>query len=732
MRQAKRLFDGSIAGFATAMALTISLAAGIQPAQARGGDREPAARNFTSVGSGIRRASMPRDAATAAVWLAVRGRYGEALRKARTSGDTVALKVSEWIYLRAKPKEAGPERIIAFADANPKWPYVKSMRTTAERLLLENGDMARIQRYFASHKPHSLNGKVALAWLRLREGNKQAARKLVSSAWRSPYLGLTAERFIAAKMRGLLSADDHRYRFGRLIVAQKTIAAMRTARYISGAHVAAAKAARALIRFRRNGPALYRRLPSSMRNHPALRYAMARYWRKRGPLMRAVAALEKAPPRSRQYDPKQWFVERRLVGRYLLATAYRKHWPRAYRLMARHGMNSGKAAFRGEFLAGFIAFEKLGRAKTALGHFMRMTRHARTRTQKAKAWYWVGRARQALGDIAGARRAYAESAKTPTVYYGLLSREKIGLGRKPIPIVSGRPTAKAKRQVAAHPFGRAVKLLARAGGERHISAFIWPMAFAFKDRATMAAAASLLWDAGGPVMAVKLAKAAGSRGIDLDNYGYPTKALPRFTHRGPALEEPVLLGLIRQESEFNPRAGSHAGAKGFMQMMPATARIEARIMRVRYHRSWLTSRPSYNLMLGRHHLANLIRKFSGSYILGFAAYNAGGGNARKWLRAYGDFRTGTPDPVEWVEMIPITETRKYVQKVMRGVHIYRSRLGRPMLPISRDLWRGARGWRELSLVRPTALPASDKPVKTKMKKGACGGGKSISELINNC
>ena len=302
-------------------------------------------------------------------------------------------------------------------------------------------------------------------------------------------------------------------------------------------------------------------------------------------------------------------------------------------------------------------------------------------------------------------------------------------------ISEGWATAKAKRDVAASELGRAVRLLARAGGDRHIGAFIWPLAHRFHDKTHLAAAAALLWDAGGPGMAVRLAKAAGSKGIDIDNYGYPAKALPRFTHRGPPLETAVLLALIRQESEFNARAGSYVGAKGLMQMMPSTARREARIMGVSYRRAWLINRPSYNLMLGRHHLSNLIKRFSGSYILGFAAYNAGGGNVRKWLRAYGDFRTGRPDPVEWVEMIPITETRKYVQKVLQGVHVYRSRLKRPALPISRDLWRGVPGWRELVLKGGHA-PAQ-KPRKTGGKKTsppACkgGSGKSISDLIENC
>ncbi len=719
------------------MASAAWMIAGASDVRARPDDSEPAARNFTSVGSGIRRKGVPRDAAGAAVHAAVRGRFQEAFARVRASGDPVAAKVVEWIYLRRKPEEAGAERIIRFIDSDPKWPYAGSLRTKAEELLMKSRDLARLKRYFSNHSPHSLNGRVALAWLRMKEGRKKEALRHLRMAWHSPDLGPAAERFVLSEMRGMLSARDHETRLWRLITDQKTRAAVRTAGLLSRSHVAAAHAARALIRFRRNGPALYSRLPASLRRAPAMRYAMIRYWRKRGPLTKALAALEHPPSRKAQLDPVRWWTEKRLVARYLLANAYRKYWPRAYRLAASHGFSAGKPAFRGEFLAGFIALEKLGRKKQALAHFMRMTRHAKTRTQKAKAWYWVGRARETLGDLAGARRAYAESARTPTVYYGLLSREKIGLGRKPIPIRKGVPTAAARRDVAAHRFGRAVRLLGRAGGEWHVSAFIWPMAHAWNDRAHLAAAAALLWDAGGPAMAVKLAKAAGAKGIDIDNYGYPVKALPRFKHLGPPLEEPVLLGLIRQESEFNARAGSHAGAKGLMQLMPGTARREARILKVPYRRAWLISRPSYNLMLGRHHLSQLIRKFSGSYVLGFAAYNAGGGNVRKWLKAYGDFRTGRPDPIEWVELIPITETRKYVQKVLRGVHVYRTRLGRPMLPMSRDLWRGVPGWREQVLhgvgktaaPRPRVRPAGD----GRPSGGGCGkGSRSIDDLISRC
>ncbi len=746
------------------LALALSLAVCAQgglPSFA--GDREPAARPITRASASKAFSARLSGPAVEAVRLALKGRYDQARAVALRSRDAVAVKLVEWLYLLGNPKDAPASRLLAFVDANPRWPLARTFRVRAERRLMLARDIAASRAYFARHKPISAYGHLAFAWLNEKEGKPVPAARHVRLAWLDPGLSVEAERFALQNLRRHISRDLDARRMDRLIVAQRTIAAMRAGRRVSSSHYRAAEAARALIRFRRNGPVLYRRLPASMRNRASLRYALARYYRKRGPVTTALSMLERAPARAAQLDPVQWWVEKRLVARYMMGPKHRRHWRRIYRLMATHGFSRpGKPAYRGEFLAGFMALEKLHDAKTALKHFTRLPKLAKSRTWKSKGWYWVGRAREALGDIEGARRAYRESAKTPTVYYGLLSREKIGLGRRPIPLKEGHATAEAKARINRHELVRAVRLLASAGGRgRDLSGyFVWPLAYAFNRRDELAAVASLLWDAGGPSLAVRLAKAAGRRGIDLDNYGYPVRALPRFRHLGPPLEEAALLGLIRQESEFNARAGSHAGAKGFMQLMPGTARREARILRVPYRTSWLTARPSYNLMLGRHHLARLIEKFGGSYVLGFAAYNAGGGNVRKWLQAYGDFRSGRPDPVEWVEMIPITETRLYVQKVLQGTHVYRTRLKRRMLPMTYDLWRGVPGWHEhvlppavakprkagtrakrkeaeqgdrASAVRPQ--PTSGGPVSlTEGKgKGRCGGANaSIADLVRNC
>ncbi len=634
-----------------------------------------------------------------AVKLARKGDLSRALQLA--GQDAAVRKTAQWAWLRHNMRQASAEQLAGFAAANSRWPLASTFRAAAELKLLLNADDATLARHFGRHRPASAAGHAALARHLLATGKRNEARAALHRAWRNVALPDAAVSYIRknAALRSLLTRADDEARLWRLIMAQQTLKAVRFARHMPRAHRQAAAAARALMRRQRGAIALYRKLPASMRGKQAVRYALARYYRRQQQPLKALAMLKNLPrDNARLIRADQWWTEKRLVARHLLQLKYRQHWRDAYRLAASHGFSSGKHAFRGEFLAGFIAFEKLGMPKTALKHFERLPKLAKSRTWKSQGWYWVGRARERLGDIAGARRAYEQAARTPTVYYGLLAREKLGLGRKPIPLKTATATTAAKCRVAAHELGRAVRLLKAAGESKAtMRMFVWPLAYSFNKPQELAAAAALLWDLSGPANAVRLAKAAGARGIDIDNYAYPVKALPPHRSKEKVLELPVVLSLVRQESEFDHSAYSRVGARGLMQLMPATARIEARHVGVRYHPNWLHTRPAYNLLLGRHHLARIMEHFSGSYAMAFAAYNAGGGNVRKWLKNYGDMRTGTPDPVEWVELIPFTETRTYVKKLLQGLHVYRTRLGRPMQPMSKDLWRGVPGWRELVL-----------------------------------
>jgi soluble lytic murein transglycosylase len=310
--------------------------------------------------------------------------------------------------------------------------------------------------------------------------------------------------------------------------------------------------------------------------------------------------------------------------------------------------------------------------KTALKHFSTIADKAPNRTEAARGHYWTGRALLALGERAKGEAAFAAAAKIPTLYYGQLAREALGLGNKAVPIAEGRPTGHP-RQGRQRRADAGLHLAGRCRRAAPYGPVPGPLAERFGTADEAAAAAAIIDAKGGTFHSLRFAKAAGVRGKDIDDWGYPRYALPDWKHRGHPVERAIILGLTRQESEFNTVANSHAGARGLMQLMPDTAKMVARQHKVTYDERRLTSDPAYNVMLGAAHFGDLIANYNGSYILSLVAYNAGPRRVREWIEMYGDPR-GEVDPIDWVESVPFTETRKYIQMVMQNVHVYRSRI----------------------------------------------------------
>ena len=685
-------------------------------------DSQPAAQgDFTR---GQRSSARSSALSVKAIDAALDAKYDQAQELAAQSRDPLAAKLVEWINLRDNWAKAGYERLVAFVIANPDWPFVTTLQRRAEYLLFsQKAAPDVIERHFARFKPVSPEGYVALARAALARGDKVAARRAALEAWLDTDLSTAGRDAVITDLSGLLKPADHELRLWRLIHAQETNAAVATAGLIGRSYVAAAKCARELIRVRSVGLKLYRALPASMRNEQAIQYALARYYRKTGKYDKALAILLKAPAsHDKLIDPDAWWVERRLVARLLMGPDNRKHWRDAYKLAAANGYNRGRDFEEGEFLAGWIALRKLGDAKTAVRHFSRIAPLATSRTQRARGAYWEGRAWLALGDKAKADAALKLAAKTPTVYYGLLAREALGLGSTPIDINTGNASAAVRKKVAGDELIRAFKLLSDAGGQTEMRAFTWALAARFRTADEADAVAAIIAREASPYLTLRFAKAESHYGVDIDDWSYPIRAMPKWKRIGDPVERALVFGLSRQESEFNAHAHSHSGARGLMQLMPGTARLIARQYRLGYSKSKLTSDPSYNVMLGAAHLGDLIDRFDGSYILTFVGYNAGPGRAKQWIDMYGDPRDAKVDPIDWVEEIPFTETRNYVQKVLQNIHVYRSRLDpKSMISMRADLARGSKI--SGSIVAPYA--------KDKKACGA-GGTTSIAALLHNC
>jgi soluble lytic murein transglycosylase len=188
-------------------------------------------------------------------------------------------------------------------------------------------------------------------------------------------------------------------------------------------------------------------------------------------------------------------------------------------------------------------------------------------------------------------------------------------------------------------------------------------------------------------LALQLGKTAASRGIPVDTLAFPTSAIPKSAKTG-SVDRAVVYAIARQESAFHPGAVSKAGARGLLQLMPATAKQMAKSAGVSYSQAKLTTDPAYNATLGAEFLGHLIDRYNGSYVMTFAAYNAGPSRVTEWVGIYGDPRDPKVDVVNWIESIPFTETRNYVQRIMENVQVYRARLGSPGLTIEKDLKRG--------------------------------------------
>jgi len=283
---------------------------------------------------------------------------------------------------------------------------------------------------------------------------------------------------------------------------------------------------------------------------------------------------------------------------------------------------------------------------------------------------------------------YQQAARYPTAYYGQIARARAGLGELTLapPPVSRAELAKAARQDVV----RAAELLYAIGARDLANTFLADLGDKSEDTAALLLLADIAakhQDARGMLLVGKLALA---RGLSLAQAAFPTIGVPHYTAIGPEVEPAIVYSIIRQESWFNPRTVSSANALGLMQVTPAAGRYVAKKFNVKFDQKRLLNDSTYNVQMGSAELGDGIKDYRGSYILAFAAYNAGRGRVKEWIERFGDPRDPKVDPIDWVERIPFSETRNYVQRVMENVQVYRVRFGGDnRLLIEADLRRGA-------------------------------------------
>ena len=559
------------------------------------------------------------------------------------------------------------------------WPGMITLQRHLESALYrEDAAAAAVVEALADKPPETLEGVHILTRALLELGMKQQAAATISSFWRHERLEAKEETALLREFDDLLTKADHRARMEQMLHYDRVSSALRVAKRAGATELAEAWGAV----IRKNGKAkkLLDKVPQAQRG-AGYAFAQARRLRWARHYKEAAAAMLKAPVEAEAFvDPDDWWAERRVLSRELIDIG---EVETAYQIAAAHVAESPAAAADAEFHAGWYALQRLKDPEKASRHFRAIVDLAEGPISLSRGYYWLGRAAEAAG-AGEANDHFRQAAQYPTAFYGQLAAARIG--QAPAPAAYPEPSDAERHRFAARSAVRAIQRIEAAGYPERADVLYRNLAEELDSPGELALLAVMAEKRSDHYLALRVGKIAAARGINVGALAHPIGVIPR-TADISAAGEALAYAVARQESEFNVSAVSPAGARGLLQLLPRTARSMARRAGLRYSAHRLTSDPGYNATLGARFLGDQLSRFGGSYVLTLAGYNAGPARAQEWVSRYGDPRGADIDTVvDWIESIPYTETRNYVQRVMESFQVYKMRLtGR--LTIADDLVR---------------------------------------------
>ena len=601
---------------------------------------------------------------------------GVAAPMTNISEGNIPAAIQRWKTLSASNNYSFGE-YASFLIMYPDWPESDAMRKNAEQAINLNAySPSQAVAYFDRLPPLTNGGRARYALALDTTGDKVRAEQVAREAWRGGALTDDDEARLQRMVGARLSATDHDARTDRLLWAGATRAAERHIAFTSPARRPAFMATLAT---KLNSPDASMRVQeagSTVRGEASFLAAQADQFRTSG---NSYAARELLANRSNLVAPapvlKDWY---KLLLSHAQAAANDGQYDVAYRIASRVDdaapagliMVDQDLTTRDHYtsltwMAGTLALERLGRPGDAVAMFNRYAAAAKSPQTRSKGLHWAGKAAAKSGDRISANRYYNEAAVYYDSFFGQLSLEQL---RRPLPPVPGVAiTAPVVADANAPPVYLAASLAAKYGSWKDQSNFLRTISKNAKTPADFVGAIGLAKKINRPDLAVMAGRNARYFGYaDLVGIGYPTVNIPASQSHNWTLAHAIM----RQESQFDKAAVSHAGARGLMQLMPGTARETSGKISMAYRPDALTVDTDYNIQLGSTYIQRMLDYYGGSYPLAIAAYNGGPGNVNKWLKANGDPRTGQIGIMEWIEKIPLSETRDYVYRVLENAVMY--------------------------------------------------------------
>lgn len=594
------------------------------------------------------------------------GNWVSAFLHAGNAREKLPAKALTWLHYKEANSGASFAEIAAFIASNPDWPDIPRLRRRAEEAMTDTDSPDAIIDWCTRFPPLTAPGSTRYARALIAAGQSDKAVAFVRDAWQSLNMTPQEENGFRAEFSGIIRHDDHIARLDRLIWDRQISAARRQMRHVSEGYRNLADARLRLMERSGGVDGAIARVPEALQNDPGLIYERLRWRRLKNLTESAIELL--GNPRAEVGRPNLWWAERVYLAREALNNG---DITLAYRLARDHGPIDGAALADAEWLAGWIALRFLNESDDALKHFTTLYENVRYPISRARGAYWAGRAAEASGIHArAAAQQWSGAAATHfTTFYGQLALSR--LVTKPSPVWQPQSAQEDILAFRNRETVRLTRMLAELERNDLVETFLEKLMVDATSGSEWTLVANFAIEVGRQDMSVRVAKQAIRDGIVLTETGYPALPTALDIPANPALVHAV----IRQESAFDTQATSGAGARGLMQLMPATAKGLAQQMNISHSHQQLTADPAHNLNLGSTYLAQLIDTFDGSVVLALAAYNAGPSRVRRWLTEYGDPRDGSIlAAVDWVESIPYPETRNYVQRVLENLPIYGYRL----------------------------------------------------------
>ena len=596
--------------------------------------------------------------------------WTSALSLSKKAKDKSIYTFIQWRYLLTTGNQASFYDYMSFIKRNENYPRINRVRYLAEhKLSIDKISPKKIIDWFNSNEPLSGFGKLILGESLIQTGDIEKGTSLIKEGWITADLNRSDMKFFRKKYKRYLNADDYIKRADYLAWEGKSWDLKRMLRYLPKDYELLYTARQILMSKSYGVDKAIKAVPTKLKNDAGLNYDRLKWRRKRGRVDDSLEIILKVK-NNKDYlvRPDKWWVERAIMARALI---YKKKYELAYKVASKHALDKSPEFAEAEWMSGWIALSFLDDPILAIDHFNNFYQNVGYPISLSRGAYWLGRSYEKIGDKQQSQQWYEEATKYLTTYYGQLAHLKIKPNQNFELDEQQKVSDEYRKYFYKNDLVKIIHLLDELNKDKYTKNILKHLANDSVESGSEILAAELASNISRYDFAIQISKLASYEKRFHNDFNYPIISTPSYVNGRKIPETAFILSLIRQESEFDMTANSHAGAQGLMQLMPYTAKLVSKQAKLPYSKSRLTSDPEYNINLGSHYIAGLILQYDGAYPFATAAYNAGPKRVKYWKKINKNPQKNQVDFVDWVELIKFKETRNYVQRVMENYNVYR-------------------------------------------------------------